>query len=475
MLVLLGGLVTSVVPASGPLDDLPVVAALRATTTGRMVGLAVVVAGLGLLAWAWLVLLRVCADRSEATGDRLVLARRAAVLWSAPLLVAPPLFSRDGWSYVAQGELARIGASPYSWGPGLLDGPLAEAVDERWLWTAAPYGPLPLAWGSWWAELLRDPEALVVAHRLLAVLGLVLLAWAVPRLARWSGHDPAVASAVVLAGPFTVAHGVGGLHNDVAMVGLMAAALVVAAQRGWVLGAVVAGLAAAVKLPGGLVCVAVVLLSLPALAGVRDRVLRTVAVASVAVATLLAAGVATGLGSGWVGALGVPGEVRTPLSAVTMAGVAVSGVLDLLGLDDASGAAVAVARGAGTVAVLALGAVLLLRGRTADPAAALRVAAVLTGAAVVLSPVVHHWYAFWALPFGAALPLGLRAAAALRAAVVLLALTAPLDSSLEGAWVPIVLTTALVVGVALALLLTDRAAGRLRPAVDARPRAPERA
>ena len=48
-------------------------------------------------------------------------------------MVAPPLFSRDGWSYAAQGELTRLGLSPYVWGPGILDGPIIEAVDPRWM------------------------------------------------------------------------------------------------------------------------------------------------------------------------------------------------------------------------------------------------------------------------------------------------------------------------------------------------------
>ena len=51
--------------------------------------------------------------------------RRITALWCLPRLVAPPLFSRDGWSYAAQGELTRIG--PYVWGPGILDGRIIEA------------------------------------------------------------------------------------------------------------------------------------------------------------------------------------------------------------------------------------------------------------------------------------------------------------------------------------------------------------
>ena len=30
----------------------------------------------------------------------------ATIAWCLPLMIAPPMFSRDGWSYAAQGELA---------------------------------------------------------------------------------------------------------------------------------------------------------------------------------------------------------------------------------------------------------------------------------------------------------------------------------------------------------------------------------
>ena len=83
-----------------------------------------------------------------------------------------------------------------------------------------------------------------------------------------------------------MANGVAGLHNDLLMVGLMAAALVVAAERGWAWGAALGGLAAAVKIPGGLVCLGVALVTLPAAAAAITRLRRMAAVAVVAFAVL---------------------------------------------------------------------------------------------------------------------------------------------------------------------------------------------
>ena len=41
-------------------------------------------------------------------------------LWLAPLLVVAPLFSRDVFSYAAQGEMMSHHINPYHYGPGTL-------------------------------------------------------------------------------------------------------------------------------------------------------------------------------------------------------------------------------------------------------------------------------------------------------------------------------------------------------------------
>jgi alpha-1,6-mannosyltransferase len=103
-----------------------------------MVGLVVVLVGLGMLASAWLHLCRL-ASRADESAQPVMLARvrAATVAWSLPLLLAPPLFSRDGWSYAAQGTMADRGISPYEHGPWSLvgprsvPGPIVEDVDPR--------------------------------------------------------------------------------------------------------------------------------------------------------------------------------------------------------------------------------------------------------------------------------------------------------------------------------------------------------
>ncbi|SDS60734.1 alpha-1,6-mannosyltransferase [Nocardioides scoriae] len=418
-----------------------------ATTSLRMAALLVVLTGLGLLGSAWLAL---CAAAARGEAD-LAVVRRAVVWWSAPLVLAPPLFSRDGWSYVAQGLLTHLDLSPYVWTPSVLDGPAGELVDPMWRWTPTPYGPVPLLWGDLVADLTSEPHLLLLGYRLLALLGLALLVWALPRLARWDGVDPARAAALALPSPLLVAHGVGGLHHDLLVVGLVAAALVLARRHGWLLGSVVAGLALAVKLPGVLACVGVALVTLPVAAPLAARLARLAASGLVAGLVVVLAGVPRGLGLGWVEALGVPGVVLTPLSAPAMLGLLV-GEVDAVRL---------------VAQLLAVGLVLAvaLRTPTGSPAAALRATVLALLAVLVLSPAVHLWYLLWVLPLAAAL----RMPARLRLLTVVLGLVgglaAPLDSSLHGLYLVVLGGTAAFALLTAALL--GAPAHRLRVAAAA--------
>ncbi|GAB3198571.1 polyprenol phosphomannose-dependent alpha 1,6 mannosyltransferase MptB [Nocardioides hungaricus] len=432
LLVALGGLVTQVLPGSSPVATFPLLAALRESTEGRMTGLVVTMAGLALLGSAWLQLLH---------RPRQVYVATAA--WTLPLLLAPPLFSRDAWSYAAQGALTNIGLSPYIWTPSIFDGQIREAVDPIWMWTPTPYGPLPLAWGSMVAGLTDSPWLMVVGYRILMLLGLALLAWAVPRLARAAGADPDRASVIALASPLTVIHGIGGVHNDLLMAGLMACGLALAIERRWLLGAVFAGAAAAVKVTGGGVAIGIALVSLPLLAAMAARLRRLGTIAVVSSAVIVGAGLAIGVGVGWIYALDTPGLVRTPLSLTTQLGVLVGQVTVL--------------RTLGLVLALGYACWVALRGRTGDPAYAVRAVALVMTAMMVLSPAVHAWYLLGALPFLAAVRWSRPVEGLVRDTALVLGLVAPLDSSLRGAPVEMLV----VAGLALVTLVRLRVqAGR---------------
>ena len=462
VLVLCGGLVVSTLPPGTPVLESGLLETARGTAAGRMAGLSLVVAGLGLVAASWL---RLCAlvagaEDPERPGA-LALVRSATLAWSAPLLLAPPLFSRDGWSYAAQGALTHADISPYEWGPRILGGPIMQAVDPRWLDTPAPYGPLPLILGDLAAGLTGNPWPLVVAHRLVALGGLALLAWAVPRLADWCGASPALASAFVLCSPLVLANGVGGLHNDLLMAGLMAAALVVTVEHGWAWGAALGGLAAAVKLPGGLVCIGVVLLALPAGARLADRVRRLLRVAVVAVGALVVPGVAWGLGIGWFEALDVPATVDTPLSLPTVVGKFLDAVVRVMGLGVPDEWFLATVRLVAQVAIVVVAARVVLTATPGEPKHAVRAVAIVMGATVLLSPVVHLWYFLWVVPFLGAMRLPRLGTRALLSVSVVAGMVAPLDSSLHGAYLAIVIGSMLVAASTLLLLVTSAARERL--------------
>lgn len=457
-------MVVSTLPDSTLLLRNEQLVALRDHEEGRMLGLAVVLVGLGMLAAAWLGLCRTLA-RDDLPGG-LELVRQATVLWSLPLLVAPPLFSRDGWSYAAQGVMTHIGVTPYGWGPSILDGSIVEAVDPRWMNTLTPYGPVPLEAGSFAASITQDPWLLVIAHRLVALVGLALVAWAVPRLAAWTGVRPALASAVAIASPFVIANGVGGLHNDVLMVGLMAAALVVGVERSWLWGATLGGLAAAVKLPGGLVCLPILLASLPMGAGVVERGRRLAAGGAVAVGVLLGVGVVSGLGVGWVHALGVPGVIYTPLSVPTFLGGSLDSLASFAGLGLAPHTFADAFRSVAAVLGVVLVGWFALRWPTGSRVQALRGTVVLVGGFLLTLPVVHLWYLSWVVPFLGSLRLPRAASVVLVAVSVMGGMVAPLDSSLHGAWMLVIMGSMYVALVATVLLLSRRGRERILHIAD---------
>jgi hypothetical protein len=64
-------------------------------------------------------------------------------LWSLPVLVIAPLFSRDAYSYAAQGEMVSHHMNPYLYGPFELgNNSYTAPVDPLWGNAPAPYGPM---------------------------------------------------------------------------------------------------------------------------------------------------------------------------------------------------------------------------------------------------------------------------------------------------------------------------------------------
>ncbi len=375
--------------------------------------------GLLVLTVAW-VLLGVLVRRGGC-GPRAVVV--TALAWAAPLMVAPPAFSADVWSYVANGMIAARGLSPYHATPVWLTGPIVHAVSAKWRYSPSPYGPIPLLWGEATARLTPSLWLGLLSFRLLALVAFLLLAAALVGVARVTHQDPARALWLVIASPFTLVHGLDSAHVDLLMAALGTLSVWVALRGRWVGAILLLGCAASVKVPAllGVVPVALALLLTRRHQGRWSRTWASGTVGLGALATLLVLGLASGFGTGWVAGLRSPLTVVSPLSMSTQLGRVLA---HLSGAPD-----VPLVQSIGAVLVVACGAWSLLRPAVLTPEQAVTSGALFSTAAVFLSPVVHLWYFFWCLPLLASLPLGSGLRRTGIAVTALFGLLAPLDAS----------------------------------------------
>ncbi|WP_328685155.1 polyprenol phosphomannose-dependent alpha 1,6 mannosyltransferase MptB [Streptomyces sp. NBC_01261] len=349
-------------------------------------GLVGVYFGVVLLIAAWLLLGKLIRSAEPPTPRSLFLV---LAVWAAPLLLAPPLFSRDVYSYLAQGAMVDAHMDVYAHGPAALGGPLADEVAPLWQHTGAPYGPVFLAVASGLSGLTRgELPAGLFGMRLVALLGVGLMAAALPRLARHSGADPAAALWLGALNPLVLLHLVAGAHNDAIMLGLLGVGLVAALGRWPVLGAVLVTLAALVKAPAALGLAAVVLLQIRA--GHRPaKAVTTTVVASAA--TTVAATAFAGTGYGWIGALDTPVSAHN-WALTSLLGRATGALLKHLGSDLAPFAVPAWhALGLAVTGAAILAIWFRLRP---SPVYALGLSLAVVAA---FGPAIRPWYALWGL------------------------------------------------------------------------------
>ena len=205
-----------------------------------------------------------------------------------------------------------------------------------WLYTPAPYGPLQLQIQHLIVDVAgpSHPYAAAVAMRLPALLGVALIAFLLPRIARRFGYDVGMTTWLAVLNPLVVMHLVGGAHNDALMLGLMVLGIYLAVEKRPWLAAIAIGLAGAIKAPGLVAILIVAALEARRRHGrvptVPEGFRELARVGGACVAAFLAVTVACGLGLGWLGALGVPGVVRSVLSPVTVIGMGLEHVLTWL-------------------------------------------------------------------------------------------------------------------------------------------------
>ncbi|WP_435832684.1 polyprenol phosphomannose-dependent alpha 1,6 mannosyltransferase MptB [Micromonospora wenchangensis] len=343
-------------------------------------------------------------------------AYRTAGLWSLPLLLTPPLASRDVYSYACQGWSYAAGHDPYRVGVAAAGCPWADAVAPIWRDTPAPYGPAFVLLAGLAAVLGGTLAGTLVVLRLYAVAGVLLAALCLPGLARAAGVPTRRAAWLGLASPLVGVHLVAGAHNDAVMLGLLLPGLLVLVRspgrtRGLLVAGVLLGLAVAVK------ATALVVLPFAALTAVHGRyTLRALLrdggrLAGAVLATLAVVSALSGLGLGWVAGLARSGDSQQWTSPPTAVGFVVDYVGELAGRRPD---AVPVTRAVGLLALVALLAVLWWRAWTAlrrlndvrqrvhrlaaaRPRVTLGAAGAALAATVLLAPVLHPWYVTWPL------------------------------------------------------------------------------
>ncbi len=402
----------------------------------QTVSLTMTTTGAVMMALAWLMLGRFTLGDRRMTRSQL---DRTLLLWVLPLLIAPPMYSRDVYSYLAQSEISLQGLNPYRVGPapGLgLDHVFTLSVPNMWRDTPAPYGPLFLWIGQGISALTGENiVAAVLCHRLVVLLGVGMIVWAVPRLARRCGVAEVSALWLGAANPLLIMHLVAGIHNEALMLGLMLAGTEFALRGingaapaatsnnavgpllpkplAWpegrdgcarwlpmgnlLLGIVLITMSSQVKLPS-LLALGFVATALACRWGgtIKAFLIAGGSLAAVSLAVMALIGWASGLGFGWLYTLGTANVVRSWMSLPTLLALGTGQVGILLGLGDHTTAVLGLTRAIGVFIIAIIVTFLLLavlRGRL-HPVGGLGVA---LGMTVLLFPVVQPWYVLWAV------------------------------------------------------------------------------
>lgn len=367
---------------------------VQTETIGLALTRSFVVVGAALILQAWLV---VGVDALHGKIKRIETIYLSLLAWMLPLLFAPPLFSRDVYSYFMQGKMQLEGNNPYESGVSVVPGWFQSGVDPLWGDAPTPYGPVFLLIERAVAAVSQD-SSLIASYifRLTSLIGVLFICLSIPYLAKAHGVNPVSAAWIGVMNPLVLMHFVAGSHNDALMVGLVCIAMAIALRGHFIAGVVVATLALGIK------PVAIVLLPFLALIAAGNgaswaRRAKYGAIAGViALSTLFVTSALAETGPfGWLGSLSTPGTVKSWLSPTTALGMLIGGPIRLLGFGNVVDTSVGITRLIGSVALAIVLIMLVLRpaGRSATRGVALSFVAL-----VALGPVVQPWYLLWSIP-----------------------------------------------------------------------------
>ncbi|WP_150462370.1 polyprenol phosphomannose-dependent alpha 1,6 mannosyltransferase MptB [Nesterenkonia ebinurensis] len=422
---------------------------VRTTTAGVIICAVLLVFGALLLLRSWLRL----SQRITGWDHDVALPtmRKAVLLWGAPLLACFPIFSRDVFSYLAQGGLLQAGQNPYEAGVSELPGWYGIGADELWAESPSPYGPLflLLARGIWFLSN-GTPELAVLLFRALSVFGVALMLLIIPMLARAFGSQPAWAIWLCLLNPVSLIVFIPAAHNDALMMGLALAGIWYALRRrrlaSWLL------LIAAVAIKP----VAMVLLPFAVLLPLRDtgnylhRIREWALAGCLAAGLLFGGGWLIGVGIGWfTTALGAGGEAFQA-APVGLLGLGLGWLIEAAGgpgHQETAGWFYAAARILSAVVLT----VMLLRPALGNPV--LWAAYGLT-VVILTSSIIQPWYLLWLLPLYAVVHVYRgRALMLVTLLITVMTLLAMVGQLSVAQWLDSVLVQLIALGVAAAYLI----------------------
>jgi hypothetical protein len=176
----------------------------------------------------------------------------AVIAFNVIVLLGPPLFSTDVYSYQAYARLFMdYHANPYTHGPSSIgDNPIYFFIGAKWIGTPSVYGPLfTLASGALAGASITTSEFVFKLVAALASAGTLVLIW---RCAGLRKVNQTRAIALFGLNPLVTLYGVGGGHNDLLMLLFTTAAVYFVLMRRDVAGGASVIIGAAIKLTGGL-------------------------------------------------------------------------------------------------------------------------------------------------------------------------------------------------------------------------------
>ncbi|QGK72177.1 hypothetical protein GIY23_09625 [Allosaccharopolyspora coralli] len=396
-----GAIGAGAAPVDNPLSGIRLIG-----LPARIPTVAMACAWLGMLmiviAWLWLGSLSWPGRARMVSRSQL---DRTVIMWAIPFAIAPPLFSRDMYAYLAQSEVAARGLDPYVLGPAFalgVDNPFTGNVPNIWRDTPAPYGPLFLMFGRGIATIVGDNIVFgVLLWRVVMIIGLGLAIWAIPRLAERCGVHPVAALWLSAANPLVFFHVVSGMHNEALLVGVMLAGIELGLRYPNVWGLIGAGtllvIGGAIK-PPGFIALGFFGIYVARLWGARYRDLFTVAAILTAVflAGMTIITVTSGWGLGWVETFDVPNRLKTWVAPLTGLAGAGGGIGMLFGLGNHTEQLLNITKVIGYALIGGICLRLLwtsFHGRI-DP---MRGLGITLGALALFGPVLHPWYLLWAL------------------------------------------------------------------------------